>query len=140
MKNRFARLCNVTGIHKFYVSKIKECELPKVYKEVKLTDNYSIVFSTTCNSVLWKERKIHVAHLTDSEIARDRESNHGYISLRKYYMLKIGKIKYAISMGEGTNENILAEEIEKINENKEKEIEKFDNLVNWIFSDSTIEY
>ena len=129
MKNRLAKMMYIKGNPKYYVVKINADELPRIYKEVKLTDNYSIVFSTTCSDILYKERKAYIYH--PSGATSD--------CFHEYYIIKIGQIRYVINISNVYN-NKLDEEIVKINENKEKEIEKFDNLVNWIFSDETIEY
>ena len=129
MKNRLAKRMYIKGNPKYYVAKINENELPRIHKEVKLTDNYSIVFSKTCSDIIYKERKAYIYHPSGATSDYFHE----------YYIIKIGQIRYVINIS-GAYENNLDEEIVKINENKEKEIEKFDNLVNWIFSDSTIEY
>ena len=138
MKNRLVKRMYIKGNPKYYVAKINENELPRIHKEVKLTDNYSIVFSNTCSDIIREERKAFIYQPTDKDIEDEREM-FKFIHFHEYYIIKIGQIRYVINIS-GAYENNLDEEIVKINENKEKEIEKFDNLVNWIFSDSTIEY
>lgn len=129
MKNRLAKMMYIKGNPKYYVVKINADELPRIYKEVKLTDNYSIVFSTTCSDILYKERKAFIFHSTDNDFKYFHE----------YYIIKIGQIRYVINFSI-IYSNKLNEEITRINENKEKEIEKINNILNLVFSDSTIEY